>query len=59
MQQGKHQQQQQLLLLFQDYALVDAAQVSIDLTVGEGEAPRGLKVYLIGYRSDIKMQNYK
>jgi hypothetical protein len=38
-------------VVISDYALADDAEVTIDLTVGEGEAPRGLKVYLIGYRT--------
>ena len=38
-------------VVISDYALADDAEVTIDLTIGDGEAPRDLKVYLIGYRT--------
>jgi hypothetical protein len=38
-------------VVISDYALADDAEVTIDLTIGGGEAPIDLKVYLIGYRT--------
>ena len=37
-------------VVISDYELGDDNEVTVDITIGEGEAPRDLKVYLIGYR---------
>jgi len=37
-------------VVISDYELGDDNEVVVNLTIGEGEAPRDLKIYLIGYR---------
>jgi hypothetical protein len=37
-------------VVISDYELANDSEVLVNLTVGEGEAPTDLKVYLIGYR---------
>tara|TARA_R110000744_G_scaffold196645_3_gene315990 strand:- start:1024 stop:1512 length:489 start_codon:yes stop_codon:yes gene_type:complete len=38
-------------VVISDYAIADDAEVTIDITVGAGDVPTDLKVYLIGYRT--------
>ena len=38
-------------VVISDYAIADDSEVTIDITIGAGDVPEDLKVYLIGYRT--------